>query len=63
MSEIKIDLSKYHNALSRKHQLIRLVWNVVWTLFARPLPQRTVCFNESFLNPKDVEKPDWIYID
>ena len=39
MSEIKIDLSKYHNALSRKHQLIRLVWNVVWTLFARPLPR------------------------
>lgn len=39
MTETKIDLSKYHNALSRKHQLIRVAWNVVWTLFARPLPR------------------------
>lgn len=34
----KVDLSKYHNALSRKHQLTRVAWNVVWTLLARPLP-------------------------
>lgn len=39
MSEAKVDLSKYRNALSRKHQLIRVAWNVVWTLFARPLPR------------------------
>lgn len=39
MSETKVDMSKYHNALSRKHQLIRVVWNVVWTLLARPLPR------------------------
>lgn len=38
MSDTKIDLSKYHNALGRKHQIIRLVWGIVWTLFARPLP-------------------------
>lgn len=36
---MKIDLSKYHNALSRKHQLVRLLWSVVWSLFARPLPR------------------------
>lgn len=30
MTETKIDLSKYHNALNRKHQLVRLLWSVVW---------------------------------
>lgn len=39
MSETKIDLSRYHNALSRKHQLVRLLWSVVWGLLARPLPR------------------------
>lgn len=34
-------MSKYHNALSWKHQLTRLVWGMVWGIFARPLP-RTV---------------------
>ena len=35
----QIDLSKYHNALSRKHQIIRLLWGIVWGLLARPLPR------------------------
>lgn len=35
----QIDLSKYHNALSRKHQVIRLLWGIVWGLLARPLPR------------------------
>ncbi len=39
MSEAKVDLSKYHNALSRRHRLVRLLWNVVWGIFARPLPR------------------------
>ena len=39
MSETKIDLSQYHNALSRKNQLIRLLWTVAWGLLARPLPR------------------------
>ncbi|WP_242385869.1 LbetaH domain-containing protein [Phocaeicola sartorii] len=39
MTETKIDLSKYRNALSRKHQLVRLLWSVVWGVFARPLPR------------------------
>lgn len=39
MTETKIDLSKYKNALSRKNQLIRMVWGVVWGIFARPLPR------------------------
>lgn len=37
MNETKIDLSKYHNTLGRKHQLVRLLWSVVWGVFARPL--------------------------
>lgn len=35
----QIDLSKYHNALSRKHQIIRLLWGTAWGLLARPLPR------------------------
>lgn len=33
------DLSQYHNSLGRKHQLVRLLWSIVWTLLARPLPR------------------------
>ncbi len=39
MNKIKVDLSNYQNNYSRKHQLIRAVWAVVWTLLARPLPR------------------------
>ena len=39
MSETIIDLSHYHNALSRKHQVIRMLWSVVWRVLARPLPR------------------------
>lgn len=39
MTNTKIDLSKYHNSLSRKHQLVRLLWGIVWGIFARPLPR------------------------
>lgn len=35
----QIDLSKYHNALSWKHQVIRLLWEIVWGLLVRPLPR------------------------
>lgn len=39
MSDTKIDLSKYHNSLSRKNQIIRMLWTIVWGVFARPLPR------------------------
>lgn len=39
MSEVKVDLSKYHNSLSRKNQIIRMLWSVAWIIFARPLPR------------------------
>lgn len=38
----KVDLSKYQNALSRKNQLARFAWTIVWAIFARPLP-RSLC--------------------
>lgn len=39
MSETKVDLSKYKNALSRKNQLVRLIWGLVWNFCIRPLPK------------------------
>ena len=35
----QIDLSRYHNALSRRHQVVRTLWTMVWGLLARPLPR------------------------
>lgn len=40
MSEI--DLSKYQNALSRRNQMVRVLWSMVWGILARPLP-RSLC--------------------
>ncbi|WP_282124755.1 putative colanic acid biosynthesis acetyltransferase [Algibacter mikhailovii] len=37
---IEVDLSQYKNALSRKNQALRLLWTIIWTIFARPLPRR-----------------------
>ena len=39
MDSQQIDLSQYKNALSRKNQMVRMLWAVVWTVFARPLPR------------------------
>lgn len=35
----KVDLSKYQNNLSRKNQITRFIWSIVWSVFARPLPR------------------------
>ena len=35
----KVDLSKYKNVLSRRNQIARFVWAIVWRVFARPLPR------------------------
>lgn len=35
----QIDLSQYQNKLGRKNQVARLIWNITWLLFARPLPR------------------------
>ena len=36
----KVDLSEYKNKFSRKNQIARFLWSIVWLLFARPLPRR-----------------------
>ena len=41
MSETKIVLSKYENHLGRKHQVIRLVWGLVWPMGTWFLPRST----------------------
>lgn len=35
----RVDLSKYQNVLSRKNQIARFVWTVVWFVFAYPFPR------------------------
>ena len=32
-------LEQYRNALSHRHQVIRLMWAFVWAVFARPFPR------------------------
>lgn len=39
MENQKIDLSKYENHLGRKHQVIRLIWGIVWPLGTWFLPR------------------------
>jgi putative colanic acid biosynthesis acetyltransferase WcaF len=36
---LKVDLSTYERTSSRKKQIVRLLWNIVWALFARPIPR------------------------
>ena len=35
----EVDLSQYRNALSRKHQIVRLIWGFVWGVGARWIPR------------------------
>ena len=37
--EQKVDIAHYENVLSRKHQMIRLVWGVVWPMATWFLPR------------------------
>jgi putative colanic acid biosynthesis acetyltransferase WcaF len=39
-----IDLSNYKNSLSFSNQILRLIWQIVWFVFARPFPKRTFNF-------------------
>ena len=39
MENARIDLSKYENVFSRKNQIARLLWVIIWAIFARPLPR------------------------
>ena len=35
----KVDLSKYKNTFSKKNQIKRLFWSIVWFFLAKPLPR------------------------
>ena len=45
----ELDLSKYKNKLTIEHKIKRFLWNVIWTLFARPFPRKTCNFWKLFL--------------
>ena len=49
MSDLKVDLSQYKNALSRKNQIARFAWTFVWALFARPIPRSLLSGWKRFL--------------
>lgn len=42
MGKSKVDLSNYYNSLSKKNQIARLTWTLIWAIFARPIP-RSLC--------------------
>ncbi len=35
----KVDLSAFKNSLSRRNQIYRFIWSIVWAILARPLPR------------------------
>lgn len=39
MNNYQVDLSQYKNRLGIKHQITRFIWDIVWCIFARPLPR------------------------
>ena len=36
----KVDLTDYKSELGKKNKIKRLIWQIVWFLFAKPFPQR-----------------------
>ena len=49
MTELIIDRSKYKNALSRRNQIARFAWTVIWAIFARPIPRSLLSGWKRFL--------------
>jgi putative colanic acid biosynthesis acetyltransferase WcaF len=39
MKSKMVDLSKYENTIGRRNQFLRLLWNIVWTILAKPFPR------------------------
>lgn len=39
MNGLKVNLSMYHNAFSKRNKIARLLWTVVWFSLARPFPR------------------------
>jgi len=36
---LKVNLSNYQNRFSKRNQISRFIWNLVWAIFARPFPR------------------------
>ncbi len=49
MERLQIDISTYVRAQSRKEQIGRLLWAIVWNLFARPIPRSLLSGWKRFL--------------
>jgi putative colanic acid biosynthesis acetyltransferase WcaF len=49
MDSLKIDLSRYQNKLGRRNQILRFLWTIIWTLFARPIPRSLLSGWKRFL--------------
>ena len=49
INKMEIDSLQYHNVLGWKNQIIRMLWTIVWTLLARPLPRSIGCGWKRFL--------------
>lgn len=45
----KVDVSKYQNKLTKWNQFKRLLWSLVWFVFAKPFPRSTAMFWKIFL--------------
>lgn len=39
MKQTEIDLAQYQDSLGRKHKIVRILWCLVWGIFAKPLPR------------------------
>jgi len=49
MNNLQVDLFQYKNTLSRKNQIVRFIWTIVWTIFAHPIPRSLLSGWKRFL--------------
>jgi putative colanic acid biosynthesis acetyltransferase WcaF len=49
MTNLQVDLSNYQNKFSRKNQIMRFLWSIIWSLFARPIPKSLLSGWKRFL--------------
>lgn len=45
----EIQLEHYSNPINGKNLIVRCAWIIIWTLFVRPIPRRSLCFWKRFL--------------
>ena len=39
MENMRVDLSKYRNVFSFRNLVVRVIWTIIWNIFARPFPR------------------------